>query len=110
MATPIVNDSQHELTSRTLLLVAIGIIVVGLLLLFISYLLNAPAPPNNYPLAAHVTSNLGTLFVFGAGYTLISEMLLKKDFARQLNRTIDDKLRSIELNRSVVEFGLSEVD
>ena len=51
-------------------------------------------------------SNLGILFIFGAGYTLVSEYFLKKNFAKQVRVSIDKKLEQIRLSENIRNLGL----
>jgi hypothetical protein len=62
-----------------------------------------------HPLIGYLALNLGGLLAFSAAYTLLSEFLLRRDFAKEMSNSIDEKLESVKLHESIVRSGLSEI-
>jgi hypothetical protein len=85
-------------------------ISVGVTILIAAYFWSDPQSSAHYhPFAAYLATNLGGLFVFTASYTLLSELQLKRDFAREMSASIDGKLQTLELNKSILSSGITEI-
>ena len=96
------NDSEFS-HSAWLVWLATVALLIGSGFLFLAYV----SETNNWPSwVVFFLSNLGILFVFGAGYTLVSEYFLKKNFAKQVRVSIDKKLEQIRLSENIRNLGL----
>lgn len=98
------KNSNHH--SMVLLLVATIVFAVGIVLIIWGSFSNKAEPGN---VGALLALNFGGITFIGAAYTLISELLLKRDFARQLRASIDQRLEQTSLNDSIIKLGLNSV-
>jgi hypothetical protein len=84
-------------------------ILIGIIVLILGYFWSDEHSSHYYPFASFLALNLGGLLIFSAGYTLLTEFQLKRDFARDMSASIDEKLRTVELNRTIIDSGLTEI-
>jgi len=89
-----------------LIIAAIIFIAVGIILIICSYYSNKDEPGN---IRAFLLLNIGSLSVIGASYNLVSELFLKKNFAKQIRYSIDQKLAKIALDETIANFGLHSI-
>lgn len=99
-----VSNNEEFTHSVKLLIAAIVAAFIGVVFLFLAYIFDKNGSPS---WIVFVLSNLGVLLIFGAGYTFISEFFLKRDFAKQLRVSIDQRLEQTRLNDSILNLGLS---
>lgn len=100
------NDEHNIAEIRhncILVIVAIIFIAIGAILIVFSYYINKDDPGN---ILAFLFLNLGSLSVIGASYNLVSDLFLKKNFAKQIRYSIDQKLAKISLDETIANFGL----
>jgi hypothetical protein len=84
-------------------------ILVGILVLTFGYFWSEEHAAHYHPFGSFLAINIGGLLVFTAGYTLLSEFWLKRDFARQMSSSIDAKIQTMQLHQSIEDSGISEV-
>lgn len=94
---------------RTAVWIGILALLVGLWSMQSGYFLGDAASKNYSPLLSYFLTNFGGLLVFTTAYTFIQEFFLKKEFSREIQGRIDEKLKSIELDTSIRNSGLVEV-
>jgi len=84
-------------------------ILLGVAVLILGYFWSDQHSSHYYPFASFLALNLGGLLIFSAGYTLLTEFQLKRDFAREMSASIDEKLRTVQLNRTIIDSGIAEI-
>ena len=101
-------DNEKNKNCHFLLIIFFAILafLIGVFLIIVGYFLNKDIPGNIW---AFLALNLGALVSMGSAYTLLSELILKKDFAKQLRASIDQNLEQTELNKSILKLGLHSV-
>lgn len=101
------QNDEHNIAqikhNYKLVIAAIIFFAVGFFLIIFSYYSNKVEPGN---MLAFLFLNLGSLSVIGASYNLVSDLLLKKNFAKQIRYSIDQKLEEISLDETIANFGL----
>src|SRR5438046_1263627 len=65
---------------------------LGAVLLVTAYFLGQPAFVGYNPFAAYLATNIGGLLIFVTAYSLLSEVLLKREFMQRLSEKLDEKL------------------
>ncbi len=98
-----IEEVKHNLT---LIIVAIIFLFLGVIAIITSYFLNKLFPGS---IGAFLCLNLGALVTMGAAYNLISESFLKRNFAKQIRKSIDRKLERLSLDETIQEFGLDSI-
>ena len=92
---------KHE---YRIIIASISFAFIGIVTMIFSHNINQNHPQSIY---AFLMLNIGGLFTIGGVYSLLSELFLKKHFASEIQTSIDAKLKEIERDASIVEYGLS---
>lgn len=87
-----------------LLLLVTIVFAIGIILIIWGSFSNKDAPGN---IGALLALNFGGIAFIGAAYTLVSELFLKRGFARQIRASINQRLEQTGLNDSIVKLGLN---
>ena len=98
-----IEEIKHD---YKLITVAVVFIFIGIILIVLSYYSNRDNPGN---IRAFLYLNLGSLSVIGAAYNLVNDLFLKRNFARQIRLSIDNKLARISLDETIQKFGLHAI-
>jgi hypothetical protein len=93
------EDDKTAFKYKSEFLVA-GFVVVGVLLIVVGYFTD-----KEHPFASFLALQFGGLFIFGAGYSALSDYLVKKNF----ERLVQEKMDWVRLDESIKIFGLTEV-
>lgn len=94
-----VEDDRTAFKYRSEILVT-SFILIGILLLVVGYFTD-----KDHPFVSFLSLQFGGLFIFGAGYSAISDYLVKKNF----ERLVQEKMDWVRLDQSIKTFGLGEV-
>ena len=84
---------------------AVVCIFIGLLLLLVGYFTDEDHSTHPLPFLSFIALQIGALFIFGAGYSAVSDYLLKRNFERMVLRGVD----WVRLDNTIKQFGLGEV-
>lgn len=98
------NRADEDLHSYKLLLVASIVLAIAVILIILGCYSQKNNPGN---IRALLELNFGGIVFIGAAYSLVSEFFLKKDFAKQLRASIDQRLEKTSLNESIIKLGIN---
>jgi len=79
--------------------------LLGLVLLVTGYFVGDLRSPHYSLFWSFILTNIGALLVFSGGYTLLSELYLKRSFISEIRKSV---LKG-ELDQSIVDSGLCEI-
>ena len=98
-----IDEIKHN---YNLIVGAIIFICIGIFMILKSYCINKNPQENIW---AFLLLNFGGLLIFVASYNLFNELLLKKNFVKQMRKSIDEKLERISLSETIQKFGLYSI-
>ena len=101
-------ESERRVDPR-LFWLGIICILAGLMLILVGFFVSDPASSYHNKFLSYLCTNLGGLLVFGASYTLISEAFLRREFAKEMRRAIDDRFRQSRINHTIIDSGLVKI-
>ena len=98
---------RRKLHYYKIAIAAVFFAAAGIVLMIFAAFSNQDHPGN---LPAFLALNGGALLIIGGLYGFVSELFLKRDFANQLQASIDSKLQNMVLHESLLNMGLESVD
>ena len=98
-----INQERHKFK---IIIASVVLGAIGIILILTSYKIGDA----NAKLYSYLSLNLGGLFLISGAYSLISELYLKKNFAEQIQVSINRKLERIENVESISNVGLSKIE